>query len=311
MRGENTMALFQKAPDLIRDRDAAKANAERLAAKLAKAVAAVTVTKSNTQRAALDGDDAALDLAETAERAALHHLATMRTACEAADKLLTLLESQLASVADEKLRSVTNSSTIALADELIEAGNAYCASTALLNEVCTRALAVTMEANGLCVYTASSMIEVKVATEVVAEEIRQHGRAVLNKLAKAEMPVPAPPPAKVAPKVPEQLTRVFATRAVRWRDADGSERCSGKFLDIDISAAQAERALASGAALPLDHPERKRNLGSWPGHVSINNCYDLDAAPDAVPQHDPVIHSAFQPIDRGPPFKLKIAGSGS
>jgi hypothetical protein len=307
------MALFSKSPEtnLTRDRDTAKTNAARLAGKLAAAVAAVTVTKSNTQRAALDGDDAALDLAETAERIALHHLGTMRTACEAADKLLTLLEAQLATVADEKLRSVTNSSTRALADELIEAGRGYDASTALLNEVCQRALAVTPEANGLTVFTASSRIEVGVACEVVAEELRQHGRAVLNRLAPAALPKVPEPPAKVAPKVPEQLTRVFATRAVRWRDASGSERCSGKFLDIDISAAQAERALASGAALPLDHPERKRNLGSWPGHVSINNCYDLDATPDAAPQHDPIVHSAFQPVDRGPPFKLKIAGSGS
>jgi hypothetical protein len=307
------MALFSKSPEtnLIRDRDTAKANAARLAGKLAAAVAAVTVTKSNSHRAALEGDDTALDLAETAERAALHHLGTMREAHEAADKLLALLESQLATVADEKMRSATNAASLALADELIEAGAAFDATTALLNEVCERCLAVTPEARGLHIFTASSRIEVGVACEVVAEELRQHGRAVLNRLAPAALPKVPEPPANVAPKVPEQLTRVFATRAVRWRDASGSERCSGKFLDIDISAAQAERALASGAALPLDHPERKRNLGSWPGHVSINNCYDLDAAPDAVPQHDPIVHSAFQPIDRGKPFTLKIATGGA
>jgi hypothetical protein len=306
------MALFTKAPEknLTRDRDTAKANATRLAGKMANAVAAVTVTKSNSHRAALEGDDTALDLAETAERAALHHLGTMRTACEAADKLLALLESQLATVADEKLRSVTNAATLALADELLEAGRAYDASTALLSEVCARALAVTMEANGLAVFTASSRIEVKIATEVVAEELRQHGRAVLNRLAPAAMPKVPEPPAKVTPAAEEALTRVFATRAVRWRDATGSERCSGKFLDIDISAAQAQRALASGAALPISDPARKANLGSWPGHVSINNCYDLDKD-QAGPQHDPIVHSAFQPIDRGKPFTLKIAAGGS
>jgi hypothetical protein len=42
-----------------------------------------------------------------------------------------------------------------LADELIEAGAAFDATTALLSEVCTRALGVTMEANGLAVFTAS------------------------------------------------------------------------------------------------------------------------------------------------------------
>jgi hypothetical protein len=305
------MALFTKAPDLNRDRDAAKANAARLAAKLANAVAAVTVTKSNTQRAALDADDAALDLAETAERAALHHLGTMREAHEAADKLLALLESQLATVADEKLRSTTNAATLALADELIEAGRGYDASTALLNEVCQRALAVTMEANGLCVFTASSRIEVKVATEVVAEELRQHGRAVLNRLAPAALPKVPEPPAKVAPKVPEPLTRVFTTKPIKWLDADGKQRACGKFVDADLPAATAKRALASGAALELSNPARKANLGTWPGNFSLGACYDLDGAGGAVAQHDPIVHSAFQPIDRGKPFTLKIATGGA
>jgi hypothetical protein len=305
------MALFQKAPDLIRDRDAAKANAARAATQHADAVAALTVAMSDRERAALADDEAALDRAEAAHRAAQDRLDSRRTKLEAADKLLALLESQLATVADEKLRSATNAATLALAEELIEAGRGFDASTALLNEVCERCLAVTPEARGLHIFTASSRIEVGVACTVIAEEIRQHGRAVLNGLAKAEMPKPAPPAAKVVPAVKEALTRVFATRAVRWRDADGSERCSGKFLDIDVSAAQAERALASGVALPMSDPARKQNLGSWPGHVSINNCYDLDAAPDAVPQHDPIVHSAFQPIDRGKPFTLKIATGGA
>jgi hypothetical protein len=60
----------------------------------------------------------------------------------------------------------------------------------------------------------------------------------------------------------------------------------------------------------MSDPARKANLGSWPGHVSINNCYDLDKD-QAGPQHDPIVHSAFQPIDRGKPFTLKIATGGA
>jgi hypothetical protein len=307
------MAFFKEAPikGITRDRDTAKANRDRLAVRLGEAEQAVITSKSATQRAALDGDDAALDTAETAERGALHRLSTIRAAHEAAGKLLALLESQLATMAEDKMRSATNAASLALADELISAGAAYDASTALLAEVCTRALAVTSEANGLAVFTSSSLVEVRAAVEVVAGELRQHGRAVLNKLAKAEMPKPAAPAAKVVPLAKDPLVRVFATRAVRWRDADGAERCSGKFLDIDISAAQAKSALASGAALPISDPARKANLGSWPGHVSLNACYDLDAAAEAAPQHDPVVHSAFQPIDRGKPFTLKIAAGGA
>jgi hypothetical protein len=305
------MAFFKEAPAkaLSRDRDTAQANLSRLKTKLHDAAQAVIATKSAAQRAALDGDDGGLDAAEAAERVALHRHGTLSAAYAEAGKLLAVLEEQIATMTDQKLRTATAAEVNVLGDELAQAGAAYDASTRALNEVATRALAVSFELNGLVVFTASSVIEVAAAIPVVTEVLRQHSRAVLNRLAPAEMPVPAPPAAKVVPAAKEALTRVFATRAVRWRDATGSERCSGKFLDIDVSAAQAERALASGAALPLDHPERKRNLGSWPGQVSINNCYNLDTAPAAPRQHDPVVHSAFTPVDRGPAFKLRVATS--
>jgi hypothetical protein len=266
----------------------------------------------STLRAGLDGGDpAAFARAKTAVLVALHHLDVSRELCEAADKLSALLESQLAAVADEKLRSSTNAATLALADELLEAGRGYDASTALLSEVCTRALAVTQEAHGLVVFTSSSMIEVKVATEVVAEEIRQHGRAVLNKLAPAAMPKVPEPPAKVVTVEKLPLVRVFATRPLKWLDDDGKQRACGKYVDCELPAATGKRALASSAALELSNPARKANLGTWPGNFSLGACYDLDAAGGALAQHDPIVHSAFQPIDRGPPFKLKIAGAAS
>jgi len=39
--------------------------------------------------------------------------------------------------------------------------------------------------------------------------------------------------------------------------------------------------------------------------------HDLDAPDPAPPQHDPLIHSAFEPLDRGKPFQLKIAAGGA
>jgi hypothetical protein len=306
------MVQFTKSHDKnLTPLDAAKANAARLAADLTSAVADVTVKKSDTIRAGLAGDKVSFDCAKTAERDALHHLDVSRQLCEKADQMLAELESQLAADTENKTRSATGAEIAAFIEEFIEIGGAYVASKSLFNEVLSRALPITWEANGLFVFTASSMIEVPVAIEVVAEEMRQYGRAVLQKLAKAEMPKPAPEPAKVVPVAKEPLTAVFATRPIRWKDHDGIVRSSSKFLDCELPARTAAHALKIGAALPLDHPERKRNLGMWPGHVSLAMCFDLDAAPDAPPQHDPVVHSAFQPIDRGKPFTLKIAAGGS
>jgi hypothetical protein len=195
------MALFSKVPEknLTRDRDAAKANVDRLAFKLNEAEASVIATKSAAQRAAFDGDDAGLDLAEAAERAALHRHGTLSAAHTQAAKLVAVLESQIAELNDKKMRTATAAAANALADELIEAGAAYDASTAILAEVSTRALAVSFEANGLAVFTASSRIEVAAAIPVVAEVLRQHGRAVVNGIAPAKFPTPAPPPADVVP----------------------------------------------------------------------------------------------------------------
>jgi hypothetical protein len=271
-------------------------------------------------------------------------------------------------------------------------------------------LLITTEARGLSVFSQSARIEVSAAVAVVAELLRQHGRAVLNGLVPARLPTPetpyvgpvevkpnttrvfsvkqvkwsapegerfaskysvldlppsvadralslracvtltddtyrtfrgsyapfnkdretvmlgeaiesdaAPAPvikavAKAVPVAKEPTVRVFAVKPLRWKDESGSERACGKFVDCDLPAATAKRALACGAALELTNPARKANLGTWPGNYSLAACFDLDAgspSANAAPQHDPIVHSAFQPIDRGKPFTLKIAGASS
>jgi hypothetical protein len=306
----------EKAAEKVADKKLADAVASReaTAARLAAAQGAVAGCRAILHQLALQGaDDAALAGGEAKLLDAERRVSTLAPALAEIDALVTTLEAHQAKMLHEKTCVAVAAYSNGLADEMTEMCAAYLASTAAFNEVCIRALAVTQEANGMTVFTASSLIEVAAATPVVAECLRQHGRAVLNGLAKAEMPKPAALAPKVVPAAKEALTRLFATRAVRWRDADGAERCSGKFLDVDVNAAQAKRALASGAALPISDPARRANLGSWPGHVSLSQCFDLDAATpsvDAGPlQHDPVVHSAFTPVDRGPAFKLRVATS--
>jgi hypothetical protein len=305
-----TMAFFKEAPikGLTRDRDNAKANVDRLSLKLHDAEANVIATTSLAQRAALDGDDGGLDAAEAAERAALHRHGTLAAACGEAGKLLALLESQIAETLDKKTRAATALATNALADELVEVAAGYHASTSALAEVATRALAVTMEANGLAVFTASSLIEVAAAIPVVAEVLRQHARAVTNNLAPAAMPIAPEPPAKpvaAAPKAP--TVRVFSTKPIKWLDEDGKQRSGGKCVDLDLPVATAERALATGACVKLDHPSRAGNIGRWPGHYSLSVCFDLDADA-AAPQHDPIKHSAFVETI-GAPRLMRVGGT--
>lgn len=307
------MAFFKEAPikGLTRERDSAIVNRDRLAARLTAAEQAVIDARTLAQRHALSGDDSALDAAEQAEGAAVRRLNTIVAAHAEAEGILTLVEGEIAVTLEKKLRAASAAETNTIADELVQAGAGFDIAIGVLADVSSRAGLISFEATGLANFSTSSRIQVSEAVEVVSQLLREHGRAILNHQAAAALPKPAPEPAKAAPVVKEPLTAVFATRPIRWKDHDGIVRSSSKFLDCELPVRTAAHALKIGAALPLDHPERKRNLGMWPGHVSLAMCFDLDAAPDAPPQHDPVVHSAFQPIDRGKPFTLKIAAGGS
>jgi hypothetical protein len=287
-----------------------RASRDALATRLAVAQDAVASASAALHQLAVEGAvDAALAAGEAKLRDTERRVATLAPALDQIEKLLIQIEVDRDAMLDKKIRAETAAATLALSDELTEIGAAFEASTIALNEVAARVVLISAEGRGLSVFTASAKIEVAAAVEVLAMVLREHSRAVLNHQAPAAMPKPAPEPVKPVPVVKEPLVTVFATRPIKWRDADNAQRASGKYVDVSLPSATAARALACGAALKLDHPERKRCLGTWPGHVSLQNCYDLDATDAAAPQREVVVHSAFQPIDRGPPFKLTIAGA--
>lgn len=297
-------AAEKKLAETVTSRDA-------LAARLVVAQGAVAECTTALQRLAVQGaDDAELAAGEAKLRDAERRVSTLAPALAEIETLLAKLEAEQAEMLDKKLRTQTAAATNALADEYLEIAAAYDASTAALGEVAERALAVSMEANGTHIFAQSSRIEVAAATVVVVECLRQHGRAFTNGLAKAEMPKPAPPPAKPVPAPPKAPTvRVFSNRPIKWRDSDGKQVSAGKCVDIDLPVAVAERGLASGACVKLDHPTRIGNIGMWPGNYSLAACFDLDAPGTTV---EPIVHSQFQPLPGlREPFKLKIAGGAS
>jgi hypothetical protein len=297
-------AAEKKLADMRASRDA-------LATRLAAAQGAVASARVTLHQLAVEGAvDAALADGEAKLRDTERRVATLTPALVEIGKLLATLEAERAEMLDKKTRAATSAATLALADELTELAVAYHASTSALHEVCGRVLPITPEARLLEAFAASSLIEVAVAIPVIAEALRQHARAVTNNLAPAAMPqVPEPPAKPVAapPKAP--TVRVFSTKPVKWLDDDGKQASCGKCVDIDLPVATAERALASGACVKLDHPSRAGNIGRWPGHYSLNVCFDLDSEAAPGPQ-ETIVHSAFTPVDRGKPFTLRIAGAG-
>jgi hypothetical protein len=307
------MAIFKTSPEktLQRDRDAAKANVERLAAKLAAAEQAVIVAKTAVQAAALDGNDAALDATETAERAALHRLGSIRTASEAATKLLAHFEAQLAELLDKKQRAATAAELEALADDLIQAEQSTIVGMTALAAVTNRVAPFISEARGLQIFSSSSLEQIPEASSYVSLLLRERARLcvageVAATLPGAEQPFVPTIPAKPATR------RLFSLRAISWTDDTGQLRTSQRWQDVDLPLACADRAIAANACAELNSPERTtKTLRMWPGTPRPENCHSLDgdaakADVAAEPQHDPVRHSGFVETI-GAPYKLQIA----
>jgi hypothetical protein len=228
------MAIFKASPEktLQRDLDNAKANVDRLAVRLTGAEQAVITSKSAAQRAALDGDDGGLDAAEHAESDALRRLSTIVAAHAEAEKLVALLESQIAAMLDKKTRAATAAETNAIADELIQAAAGFDVSTGILADVSARAALISFEATGLASFTERSRSEVTAAVEVISALLREHGRAVLRGGAAATLPTPEAPfvstipakPVNDAPphEPPIQFERVHRGPSYQLRVAGGT-----------------------------------------------------------------------------------------
>jgi hypothetical protein len=277
------MAFFKEAPikALTRDRDAAKANADRLATKLTEAEQAVIATKQVAQRAALSGDDSGLDAAETAERAALHRHGTLGAAKAEADKMLAFLDESIETVNDQKLRITTAAATNAMADEYIEVAAAFDASAAALVEIAGRAVPITIEATGTHVLGHRFFGEIAAATPVVVEGLREHGRRVLNNQAAAEMPTPEKP--FVAPIIVRPVTKqVFCMRQVKWTAPEG-QRFAPKYAILDLPPDVADRALALKACTPIPGDAWANFKGTYVAfnHHAETIDLDLDAEGEA------------------------------
>jgi hypothetical protein len=314
-RRKTRMALFTKAPDKTRDRDNAIVNRDRLAVRLTAAEQSVTTTKNAAQAAALAGDDSALDSAEAAEGAALRRLTTIRAAHAESEKSLALLEDQLVTMADQKLRTATADETNELADALAQAGQSFDISISELVTLTTKAALFIFESRGLEAFSTSSAIEVPAAIEIISALLREHAKMVLNGTAPATLPTPEAP---FKPTIPEKpvTRRLFALRAVSWREGDHL-RAAQKFTDVDLPPACAARAIKARVCVEMADPARNQTThNQWPGHPNPESCFNLDGDEPVVDaaahgQEAVTLHSAFTPVDRGPPFKLRVAAGGT
>jgi hypothetical protein len=306
---------FFANPEKAAEKKLAETTASRdaLTVRLVAAQGAVAESNAALQRLAVqNADDATLGAGEAKLRDAERRVATLAPALAEIETLLATLEADRAEMLDKKQRDATHAKVFELADELVEVAAAYDASTAALADVCTRALTVSNDMSGMAVFTAASRTEVGAAIPTLAEVLRAYGRQVLNREMPAEYPLPE------VPFVPEIVTKpatkhLFALRGISWKE-NGVLRVAQKFTDVDLPVKYAAKALKTNACCEIDSPLRnKSTLNQWGGHLPPESCFSLDGEPvtDIAEPREIVQHSAFEIVDRGPSYTLRVASGGA
>jgi hypothetical protein len=289
--GETLGLLKERSVRLTSQRDAAKTSLE-------KAMAAV-------QAHLLDGD------ADDVKA-----LGVLQLAVDRASSLLASLDAAIA----EQARRVADAER-ALADEATKAA-CKAASEALAADVAkmeqqlapwlesTRSLASELEkystfrfeAGGIARFLNNAAAEIEIALGVTIPDFKSAIAAVAEGR-EAPPSQPAPIVKFVAAKPPPTET-VFFLRAAKWSDDKGFLHLIQKFTDASLPPSLAAHAIKVGAAVEWKSPLRKQNRGTWNGRpFHAEHCFALDAASET---HDPVLHSAFTPVARGPAYNITV-----
>jgi len=154
------------------------------------------------------------------------------------------------------------------------------------------------EAGSIAKFAINAANEIETALSVAIPDLK--GGVIAVREGKEKPPIPPAAVVKfTAPKAPATET-VFLLRHLKFTDAQGKVQCLGKMRDHALPPHLAQKALKSGAAVPLSDPRRKSLSGSWGMIVpSESQCESLDATPSGTVA--PIMHSTFEPMDRGPP----------
>ena len=280
-------AIRVKQTSLVSQRDATEVS-------LAKARTAL-------QSFLLDGDDNDIK-ARDALQAKVDSAASLLAALEDAVKAQALRVSDAErAAADERTQAARKAASEALASDVanIEGQIApWLAATRKLAVALAQYETFRFESGSIGKYLANAANEIELALSVTIPDLRGGIVAVAEGREK-----PPTPPAEVvkfvAPKPPPTET-LFFLRHAKYTDASGAVKCLGKMREHALPPPLAKKALSSGAAIPLTDPRVRTLKGNWGMIVpGPDQCEALDGTPSG--NAAPVIHSAFEPLDRGGP----------
>jgi hypothetical protein len=283
-------------------------NAVRLQTAETKLTEACTLV----EQLALEADEAALDRALQAKRGAEDKLSALRGAALKIGKEVSDIEAAIDKVVDQRVRHETAQAVDAMSARLSKAASAFDEAAKEL-EAAAREILIIPEAAAVAEFTKSMHVQIPVAVEMIVGALRQHARAVVEGHAPPSLPRPAAPPPALALVPPPETQNIFLLRNVKFIDATGSVITAGKYKRADLPKKLAELALSSGAALPISD-KRNRDLEQMASSFQPDetSCEWIGARGPEAPVRrarpgGPVVHSQFEPLDRGGPFKATFS----
>jgi hypothetical protein len=210
----------------------------------------------------------------------------------------TALEAKQAQEADTKQREATVAEVEALAKKILSDGETFVAAAAAIVGSSAYSAMVVPEASGVNNRGRVVAGEVAQACDLIVKLLRVHGAAVIRGEAPPVLRKPATAPYKAPAEVVAPSVTVFAMRPIKFKNGAGKLVVVQKFQDAEMPPATAARALAMKARVHLNDPLRRQHHGTVEGHGRADLALDLDADPVQQPAIDPIMSSAFVPMNR-------------
>ena len=224
---------------------------------------------------------------------------------EAISSLTAHLDAAERDLAEEKKRAAHKAAGEALAREigLIEKlVGPWLQSTHLLADDLQKYATLRFDAGAIANYLKNAAGEAEIALAVCIADLRAAAMAISE--GREKIPEVPPPPEPVQVVAPPTTERVFLINPIAWTSEDGTRRRAPRNDFVSLSPNHAARARERRATIPLTDPRVKTLRVQSQPMPEWHHCIDLDNVEPSTAE--PVKHSAFEKVDRGPAYTIRV-----
>jgi hypothetical protein len=202
-------------------------------------------SSTTVEQLALGSDDAALDRALQARRAAEDKLAALNGAAAKIGEDIADVEAEIERVIGQRMRVETSAAVLEMANRLeVVFGDFENVARALEDADVWRTLIVPSEAGNVKGFMGLVRQQLQKATAITLAAFKAHAAAVLAGTARPGLPVAAPPP-KLAFVPAEPMVTLYVTKNIRFINSEGGVTVCGQDRWRDLPARIGEMAIAA------------------------------------------------------------------